>query len=76
MNAQSRTTSLYGVEQGGYAVFNANLRYQATDNLEFRLIASNLFDRRYYVNNKVRTRGMNNFYADPFNVMLTADLTF
>ena len=70
LNAQSKTDSLYNVPQGGYAIFNANARYQINQNMELALIVNNLANRSYFENNKVRTMGINNFYGQPRTVTL------
>ena len=70
LNAQSKTDSLYNVPQGGYAIFNANARYQINPNMELALIVNNLANRSYFENNKVRTMGINNFYGQPRTVAL------
>ena len=76
ITAQSKTASLYGVERGGYAVYNANVDYQAGKNLKLALISTNLFNRHYYENNKVSTKGANNFYGEPRNLMFKVDYKF
>ena len=68
VSVQSKTDSLYGVKQGGYAVWNANAQYRPNKHMEFGLTVDNLTDKRYYENNRVRTLGINNFYGEPRTV--------
>ena len=76
VTAQSKTASLYGVKRGGHAVFNANIDYQASKNLKLALISTNLFNRYYYENNKVSSKGANNYYGEPRNIMFKVDYKF
>ncbi|MCP1659620.1 TonB-dependent siderophore receptor [Neisseria perflava] len=76
MTVQSETTSIYSVHQGGYTLFNANVQYEPTKNLQLALVGSNLTDKRYYENNRVRTLGMNNFYGTPRNVAFKLNWKF
>ena len=76
VTAQSKTASLYGVKRGGHAVFNANIDYQASKNLKLALISTNRFNRYYYENNKVSSKGANNYYGQPRNVMFKGDYKF
>lgn len=71
INAQSKTNSVYGVAQGGYAVLNANVQYQLNKNMKLNFIVKNLGDRLYYENNRVRTNGINNFRGEPRTFMLS-----
>ncbi|VTM24532.1 Fe(III)-pyochelin receptor [Stutzerimonas stutzeri] len=73
---QSKTDSLWGVKQGGYSLIDADIRYQANKHFSVSLIGTNLTDKRYYENARVRTMGINNFYGRPLNVMLVADWRF
>ncbi|MDO5638352.1 MAG: TonB-dependent siderophore receptor [Neisseria sp.] len=76
LNVQSKAASIYSVRQGGYALLNANLSYRPSKNLQLALIGSNLTDRRYYENNRVRTLGINNFYGEPRNLSFKLDWKF
>ncbi len=76
VTAQSKTASLYGVKRGGHAVFNANIDYQASKNLKLALISTNLFNRYYYENNKVSSKGANNYYGELRNVMFNVNYKF
>lgn len=70
LRAQSKTNSLNNVPQGGYAVLDANVRYQFDKDKSLSLIVNNVTDRTYFENNRVRTLGINNFYGAPRTVML------
>ena len=70
MSVQSKTSSVYNVHQGGWAVFNANVQYEISPSMSVRLIVNNLTNRRYYENHKVRANGINNFYEQPRTVAL------
>lgn len=69
LSTQSTTESLYGVKQGGYTLWNANIQYEPSKNLKLSLVGSNLTDKRYFENNRMRTYGINNFYGEPRNLM-------
>ncbi|MBF7685090.1 TonB-dependent siderophore receptor [Acinetobacter sp. B10A] len=71
--AQTSTSSLYSIYQGGYTVWNANIRYSYSPNLSFNLIGDNITNKRYYENNRVRINGGNNFLASPTNVLFRVD---
>lgn len=77
VSAQSKTGNLYmNTAQGGYAIWNANVQYDVTKNAKVSLIGSNLTDKRYYENNRVRSRGINNFIGEPRNVTLKFNYKF
>lgn len=63
MTVQSKTNSLWDVGQGGYLLWNADVHYTPTKNLNLSLIGSNLGNRRYYENHRIRTMGINNIYG-------------
>lgn len=69
--AQSKTSSVYDVRQGGWVVVNANAGYDINRNMHLALRVNNLFDRRYYENHRVRVNGANNFYEPPRTIMLS-----
>lgn len=72
VQAQSDTYSRSGTaeaRQGGYAVYNAMVRYRINDNWSAQFNANNLFDREYY--KKIGTTATAYYYADPRNVSLT-----
>ncbi|WP_323658321.1 TonB-dependent siderophore receptor [Pectobacterium versatile] len=80
MTAQTETQTypnrVYGLHQGGYTLFNANVRYQYSKNLSFNLVGNNLTDKTYYLNLNNRHLSGNNYYGDPRNFMLTAKWNF
>ena len=76
VSAQSKTSSLGYVKQGGYALWHANVKYAPSENLQFSLIADNLFNKRYFENNKVRYNGINNYLGEPRNISLKVDWKF
>ncbi len=76
MTVQSKTNSLWNVGQGGYLLWNADVHYTPTKNLNLSLIGSNLGNRRYYENHRIRTMGINNIYGQPRNVMFKVDYKF
>lgn len=53
--------------QAGYAIFDAALRYDITDNMQATLNVYNLFDREYFY--RVGTTTTFNMYGEPANVM-------
>lgn len=73
ISVQSKTDSLWSVKQGGYALVHAGVQYRPNEHLQFSLIGSNLTDRRYYENHRIRTQGINNLYGEPRNIMLKLD---
>lgn len=76
VSAQSDTSSLYGINQAGYALWDANIQYQFSPHGKISLIGMNLTDKVYFENNYNRTRGMNNFYGQPRTVVMKLDWTF
>ena len=73
LSAQSDTSSLYNIHQGGYTLLNANIRYDINQNLSVNLIGNNLTNKRYYQNQKTRMEGGNNYLGEPINAMLRVD---
>ncbi|SDB81261.1 TonB-dependent siderophore receptor [Acinetobacter boissieri] len=76
VTAQTDTNSLYNIYQGGYTLWNANIRYSYSQNLSFNLIGDNITNKRYYENNRVRINGGNNFLGSPASVLLRVDWTY
>ena len=64
------------MKRGSHAVFNVNIDYQASKNLKLALISTNLSNRYYYENNKVSSKGANNYYGEPRNVMFNVNYKF
>ena len=73
VSAQSKTSSLYGLTQGGYALLDGHIRYAFNGHANLSLIGTNLTDRHYFENNYNRTRGQNNFYGEPRTLSLKLD---
>lgn len=76
VTAQTDTNSLYNIRQGGYTLFNANLRYTYSPNLSFNLVGDNLGNKRYFENNRVRINGGNNFLASPRSMLFRVDWNY
>ena len=76
LTAQTSTNTNYGVSQGGYTLFNANVGYQYSKHLSFTLNGNNLTDKEYYIGVSNRHRGGNNYYGDPRNVMFNVKWTY
>ena len=67
---QSETTSVNNIVTPGNAIWNANVQYKPTNNLQVSFIVNNLFDKEYYLNVNNRNYGGNNFLGDPRNFTL------
>ena len=52
------------------------MKYAPSENLQVSLIADNLFNKRYFENNKVRYNGINNYLGEPRNISLKVDWKF
>ncbi|UOP01346.1 TonB-dependent siderophore receptor [Kingella potus] len=76
VNAQSKTSSLYNISQGGYAVWSGHVQYRINKNAYVSLIGKNLGDKIYFENNAYRTRSRNNFYGTPRSYTLKAGWRF
>lgn len=70
---QSRIYS-YGVQQGGYTIFDFNAAYAVNQHLDLNLNLNNAFDKRYYSSIISPTEG--NFFGEPRNFMVTARYKF
>ncbi|WP_408583475.1 hypothetical protein [Paraburkholderia tropica] len=71
MLAQTRISR--GVEQGAYAIFNAQIGYRFNKHVEASLQLNNVFNREYYI------RPPSTYYSvfgDTRNVMLTVRSDF
>ncbi|MFV5347573.1 TonB-dependent siderophore receptor [Acinetobacter soli] len=73
LQAQTATSSLYNIAQGGYTLWDANLEYQIHPQLSVNLIGQNLTDKRYYENQRMRITGGNNFLGTPRNILVRLD---
>lgn len=74
-NAQSSTSSLGNVSQGGYTLWDANIGYRIDRHFSLNLVGRNLGDKRYYLTQRVRYPGINNFIGEPRSLMLTGSWT-
>ncbi|MDO4636915.1 MAG: TonB-dependent siderophore receptor [Lautropia sp.] len=74
-SVQSKTNSLGGVPQGGFTLWNANVHYDINRNYRVSVVGKNLTDKRYYVTQKVRYPGINNFFGEPRSLMLQLSWT-
>ena len=71
MSTQSSTSSGWDVKNGGHTLWNANVQYKPTKDLNIGVAINNLTDKRYYENHGIRAHGWGNFYGEPRNVMLS-----
>jgi outer membrane receptor for ferric coprogen and ferric-rhodotorulic acid len=77
LQAQSDAYATSGTaraEQGGYAVYNAMLKYRFNDKYSVQFNANNLFDKYYY--KKIGATGVSYYYGDPRNFSLTLSGAF
>jgi tonB-dependent siderophore receptor len=71
INSSSKSSTSGGtIRQGGYTVWNANLQYRPTKQIQLSLAVNNLTDKRYYANQYSRSFNSGNFYGEPRNVLL------
>lgn len=73
VSAQTDTSSLYNIHQGGYTLWNGNIRYEFSPKLSVNLIGENLTNKRYYENQRTRMEGGNNFFGTPRSALLRVD---
>ena len=59
------------LKQGGYTVWNTNVQYRPTKNLQLGLAINNLTDKRYYENQYSRSANSGNFYGEPRNAVFS-----
>ena len=76
VSAQSGTSSLYNIRQGGYGLIDGFVRCELGNHAKLSLIGTNLNGRTYFENNYNRTRGANNFYGEPRTVSMKLDWQF
>lgn len=62
------------LEQGAIAVFDAQIGYELTDNVEASLTVNNLFDKKYYA--RVGAPSTFNFYGEPRSVWFEVSAKF
>ncbi len=79
VTAQSRMQTIrqqYTTRRSGYALWNADVSYQASKNLQFSLHVGNLFNKRYYTDYDNFHRGGNNYFGEPRSITARAKWTF
>ncbi|MEJ5865459.1 TonB-dependent siderophore receptor [Pseudomonas farsensis] len=74
MRTQSRIYTPYGVQQGGYTIFDLNSAYAVNKNLDLNFNLNNVFDKHYYSTITAPTES--NFFGEPRNFMVTARYKF
>lgn len=70
------TMSYVAPEQGGYTLWDANMNYEINKHLNANLVIKNITDKTYFYNTQNRTAGMNNYYGEPRNLMLTLNYKY
>ena len=72
VKSSSKTANSSGtLKQGGYTVWNTNVQYRPTKNLQLGLAINNLTDKRYYENQYSRGLNSGNFYGEPRNAVFS-----
>ena len=72
VKSSSKTANSSGtLKQGGYTVWNTNVQYRPTKNLQLGLAINNLTDKRYYENQYSRAANSGNFYGEPRNAVFS-----
>ncbi|GLO15654.1 second ferric pyoverdine receptor FpvB [Pseudomonas putida] len=74
VRSQSQTYTQYGVEQGGYTLYDVFTRYDVTPNLQVNFNLNNVFDKRYYTS--ISSTTGSNFFGEPRNFLATARYRF
>lgn len=74
MRTQSQTYTQYGLEQGGYTLYDLFTRYDVTHDLQVNFSLNNVFDKRYY--SSISSTTGSNFFGDPRNFAVTARYAF
>ncbi|MDD1015724.1 TonB-dependent siderophore receptor [Pseudomonas rubra] len=74
MRTQSKIYTPFGVEQGGYTVYDLFTSYDVNRNLQVNLNLNNVFDKHYYSTITAPTEA--NFFGEPRNFMVTARYKF
>jgi len=64
----------FEIRQGGYAIWDAHVKYRIDDQWSLDLNVNNLFDKTYY--STIGTPGGGNWYGEPRNAALTLRGTF
>ena len=72
LKSSSKTANSYGsIKQGGYTIWNTNVQYRPSKNLQLGLAVNNLTDKRYYENQYSRAANSGNFYGEPRNAVFS-----
>ena len=72
LKSSSKTANSSGsLKQGGYTVWNTNVQYRPSKNLQLGLAVNNLTDKRYYENQYSRGLNSGNFYGEPRNAVFS-----
>ena len=72
LKSSSKTANSSGsLKQGGYTVWNTNVQYRPSKNLQLGLAVNNLTDKHYYENQYSRGLNSGNFYGEPRNAMFS-----
>lgn len=72
VKSSSKTANSSGtLKQGGYTVWNTNVQYRPSKNLQLGLAVNNLTDKRYYENQYSRAANSGNFYGEPRNAVFS-----
>lgn len=74
--AQSDVGSVNGLRQAGYAIWNGNIQYQMSKNIDLGIIVTNLTNKRYYQNHRTRNNIAGNYIGEPRNVMFQLNWKF
>ena len=70
-NSSKTANSSGTLKQGGYTVWNTNVQYRPSKNLQLGLAVNNLTDKRYYENQYSRSANSGNFYGEPRNAVFS-----
>ena len=72
LKSSSKTANSSGsIKQGGYTIWNTNVQYRPSKNLQLGLAVNNLTDKRYYENQYSRGLNSGNFYGEPRNAVFS-----
>ena len=72
LKSSSKTANSYGsIKQGGYTIWNTNVQYRPSKNLQLGLAVNNLTDKRYYENQYSRAANSGSFYGEPRNAVFS-----
>ncbi|MGE8061060.1 TonB-dependent siderophore receptor [Pseudomonas sp. NPDC089547] len=74
VRSQSQTYTQYGVQQGGYTLYDMFTRFDVNENLQLNFNLNNVFDKRYY--SSISSTTGSNFFGEPRNFLATARYRF